>query len=41
MNVSEFEQLLMPMEGESIDFKADNYPNLSDESKKVGFMVQP
>jgi tetratricopeptide (TPR) repeat protein len=38
MNVSEFEQLLMRMEGESIDFKGGNYPNLSDDSKKVGFI---
>ena len=38
MNISEFEQLLKRMEGESIDFKADNYPNLSDEAKKIGFV---
>src|SRR5208337_1958749 len=38
MNVSDFEQLLKRMEGESIDFKANNYPSLSDEAKKVGFI---
>ncbi|WP_435008003.1 RNA-binding domain-containing protein [Tundrisphaera lichenicola] len=38
MNGSDFERLLMRMEGESIDFKSDNYPNLSDEAKKIGFI---
>ena len=38
MNASDFELLLMRMEGESIDFKGENYPNLSDEAKKVGFI---
>ena len=38
MNVSDFEQLLKRMEGESIDFKANDYPSLSDEAKKVGFI---
>jgi hypothetical protein len=37
MKESEFEQLLMRMEGESIDFKAKDY-DLADEAKKVGFI---
>lgn len=38
MNTEEFEQLLTRMEGECLDFKADDYPTLSDESKKIAFI---
>jgi len=38
MTESAFEQLLIRMEGESIDFKGKDYPNLVVEVKKVGFI---
>ncbi len=38
MTESAFEELLIRMEGESIDFKGKDYPNLVDEVKKVDFI---
>ena len=34
MTESEFEQVLLRSEGESIDFKANDYSKLTDESKR-------